>query len=233
MSMALAGNKYGWMVEIDPRRSGDPGIKHTALGRFRHEAVAVRAGPASPWWCTPAAIATAATSTASSVRGGQGSDRSAQFRAVGGGRLEVARFSADGSGRWIPLDPSTPAEPACPRLRGPWPVGTHPGAPHRPSPGRRCPLPADAAVEAYCKRHPASPPVSRRGRGATRCDPDRCPPGRQCRGCHPAARPEDTMSIRQRGDLLVAFTAGGPDGGRRSDPAIFHGPGGEAAGPMA
>ncbi|MGB5239535.1 MAG: alkaline phosphatase PhoX, partial [Prochlorococcaceae cyanobacterium] len=31
----LAGNKYGWMVEIDPADPADPGTKHTALGRFR------------------------------------------------------------------------------------------------------------------------------------------------------------------------------------------------------
>ncbi|MEB3319877.1 MAG: alkaline phosphatase PhoX, partial [Cyanobium sp.] len=44
----LAGNKYGWMVEIDPRRPERPLVKHTALGRFRHEAVAVRARTGEP-----------------------------------------------------------------------------------------------------------------------------------------------------------------------------------------
>lgn len=44
----LAGNKYGWMVEIDPADPGDPGTKHTSLGRFRHEAVAVRAEAGAP-----------------------------------------------------------------------------------------------------------------------------------------------------------------------------------------
>ena len=39
----LAGNKYGWMVEIDPRDKNDYGTKHTWLGRYRHEAVAFRA----------------------------------------------------------------------------------------------------------------------------------------------------------------------------------------------
>jgi hypothetical protein len=38
-----AGNKYGWMVEVDPANADDYGVKHTWLGRFRHEAVAVRA----------------------------------------------------------------------------------------------------------------------------------------------------------------------------------------------
>ena len=39
----LAGNKYGWMVEIDPANVNDYGTKHTWLGRYRHEAVGIRA----------------------------------------------------------------------------------------------------------------------------------------------------------------------------------------------
>ena len=36
----LAGNKYGWMVEVDPANPNDYGTKHTWLGCYRHEAVA-------------------------------------------------------------------------------------------------------------------------------------------------------------------------------------------------
>jgi hypothetical protein len=39
----VSNNKYGWMVEIDPRWPGRPLLKHTAPGRFHHEAAAVRA----------------------------------------------------------------------------------------------------------------------------------------------------------------------------------------------
>lgn len=39
----LAGNKYGWMVEVDPANPKDFGTKHTWLGRYRHEAVGIRA----------------------------------------------------------------------------------------------------------------------------------------------------------------------------------------------
>ncbi|MCA6519808.1 MAG: DUF839 domain-containing protein, partial [Pseudanabaena sp. M110S1SP2A07QC] len=38
----LAGNKYGWIVEIDPANPDDFGTKHTWLGRYRHEAVGIR-----------------------------------------------------------------------------------------------------------------------------------------------------------------------------------------------
>ncbi|NET58971.1 MAG: DUF839 domain-containing protein [Symploca sp. SIO2E6] len=44
----LAGNKYGWMVEIDPANPNDYGTKHTLLGRFHHEAVGVRAVEGKP-----------------------------------------------------------------------------------------------------------------------------------------------------------------------------------------
>ena len=44
----LAGNKYGWMVELDPRRPEQAAVKHTWLGRFRHEAVGVRARAGEP-----------------------------------------------------------------------------------------------------------------------------------------------------------------------------------------
>ena len=39
----LVGEKYGWMVEIDPRLPSSRPKKHTALGRFRHENIAIRA----------------------------------------------------------------------------------------------------------------------------------------------------------------------------------------------
>ncbi|PLZ86759.1 Tat pathway signal protein [Fischerella muscicola CCMEE 5323] len=44
----LAGNKYGWIVEIDPTNPNDYGTKHTWLGRYRHEAVGVRVEAGKP-----------------------------------------------------------------------------------------------------------------------------------------------------------------------------------------
>lgn len=44
----LAGDKYGWMVEFDPQRPKQPALKHSWLGRFRHEAVAVQARADQP-----------------------------------------------------------------------------------------------------------------------------------------------------------------------------------------
>ncbi|UXE61809.1 MAG: DUF839 domain-containing protein [Woronichinia naegeliana WA131] len=39
----LVGEKYGWMVEIDPATPSVRAKKHTALGRFRHENIGLRA----------------------------------------------------------------------------------------------------------------------------------------------------------------------------------------------
>ncbi len=38
----LAGNKYGWIVEVDPADPNNYGTKHTWLGRYCHQAVSVR-----------------------------------------------------------------------------------------------------------------------------------------------------------------------------------------------
>ena len=35
-------NRFGWIVEIDPQNPNKPPIKHTALGNFKHEAIAIR-----------------------------------------------------------------------------------------------------------------------------------------------------------------------------------------------
>jgi secreted PhoX family phosphatase len=108
----LVGEKYGWMVEIDPRDSRSRVKKHTALGRFRHENIAVRAERGSPlvaymgddrrgghWWKFV---------SKGTIRRRKDPDNSELFEE---GTLHVARFNTDGTGEWIPLLLSTPTDP--------------------------------------------------------------------------------------------------------------------------
>jgi secreted PhoX family phosphatase len=230
----MAGNKYGWMVELNPQRPELPAVKHTWLGRFRHEAVAVQARTGEP------------------LRLYSGCDRHgghlyrfvsegvvkdpadpANSRLMEQGRLEAARFSADGTGRWIPLAPSTPLAPVPPShferygLRQPCLL------PHsdRSQPGAES-LASDSAVAAYLTRHRTLADLylgsGEEQQGAILIDAHLAA---NAVGATAAARPEDTAIDPRSGDLLVSFTAAGSDGDGRADPAIFHGPGGQAGWP--
>ena len=103
----LDGRHYGWVTEIDPR-TGEL-TKHTALGRFRHENVTLRA----------VAGRRLAAYMGDDRRGGhvwkfvsdevvQDPADPANGRLLASGTLFVARFSGDFKGRWIPLVPETP-----------------------------------------------------------------------------------------------------------------------------
>ena len=102
-------NRFGWIVEIDPRNPGAPPVKHTALGRFKHEGIAVTTGRGGR------------------VVGYMGDDQRFDYiykfvsasnwrsmRARGKspfseGTLYVARFDEDGTGEWLPLTIDNPA----------------------------------------------------------------------------------------------------------------------------
>ncbi len=108
----LPGGHYGWVVEVDPYDPGSTPVKHTALGRFRHENVGLRAQAGAP------------------VVGYMGDDRAGGHvwkfvsdeayrpgdlatnrRLLSSGRLYAARFNSRGRGEWRLLDVSTPLDP--------------------------------------------------------------------------------------------------------------------------
>jgi len=158
----------------------------------------------------------------------------ANSRLFESGRLEVARFFADGSGRWLPMVPEAPVDPMLPSHYDGFGLSQPTLVPHgdRRQAGAEA-LPSDAAVDAYRQRHRSLadlyPGTGEAQMGAILIDAHLAA---QAIGATPAARPEDTVIDPVSGDLLIAFTAGGGDGDGRADPAIFRGPKGEPSWPF-
>lgn len=230
----LAGNKYGWMVELDPRRPEQPAVKHTWLGRCRHEAVAVKARPGEPLVVYSGCDRHGGHlyRFVSAERVGNPADRT-NSRLLERGRLEAAVFNADGSGRWVALAPDTPLAPLPPSHYERFGLRQACLVPHRDrsQPGAEA-LASDGELASYLERHRTLadlyPGAGEEQQGAILIDAHLAA---NAVGATPAARPEDTDLDPVSGDLLVAFTAGGSDGDGRADPAIFQGPRGEASWP--
>lgn len=96
-------NRFGWIVEVDPRDPGAKPIKHTALGRFRHEGaettvskeghLVIYSGDDNRF-----------DYQYKYVSGGKVSDdRAANSALMSDGTLYVARFDEDGTIVWMPL----------------------------------------------------------------------------------------------------------------------------------
>ncbi|MBL1208209.1 alkaline phosphatase PhoX [Geminocystis sp. GBBB08] len=108
----LAGNKYGWMVEIDPTNMNDYGTKHTWLGRFRHEAVAIRAKKNQPVVFYSGCDRTGGHLYKFVSKGKVVNPRDKKnSELLQDGMLYVAKMSEDGKGEWIALQPDTPINP--------------------------------------------------------------------------------------------------------------------------
>jgi secreted PhoX family phosphatase len=110
------GEKYGWIVEVDPK-GHEQSKKHTALGRFRHENLALRAEANQPLvaymgddrrgghvWKF---VSKGEVKRSTSKRNSDLLER---------GTLFVARFNPDGAGAWIPLQLTTPTNPNVPSV---------------------------------------------------------------------------------------------------------------------
>lgn len=111
-TFGLVGEKYGWMVEVDLANPDVPGRKHTALGRFRHENIAFRVVTGQPLVAymgddrrgghTWRYVSKGRVSNPTDPRNSQ---------LFEDGRLEVAKFNADGTGEWIELRVDAPTNP--------------------------------------------------------------------------------------------------------------------------
>ncbi|BAZ43568.1 hypothetical protein NIES4102_05690 [Chondrocystis sp. NIES-4102] len=111
----LAGNKYGWMVEIDPANPQDYGTKHTWLGRYRHEAFAIRAvkdkNLAVYSGCDRRGGHLYKFISSDLVKDPQDKSNSRLFES---GMLYGAKFYPNGVGEWIPLAADTAIDPVLP-----------------------------------------------------------------------------------------------------------------------
>jgi uncharacterized protein len=221
----LAGNKYGWIVEIDPANPKDYGTKHTWVGRYRHEAVGVRAEAGKPL----------AFYSGCDRQGGhvykfvsrdpvKNPTDKANSKLLETGMLYVAKFNEDGTGRWIALKPDTPIEPENPGNL----VGGLLNLPKASKEGGYQAVRAEVDLTQYKQKFKTlgdlyqGNPEEKQGTilidahyAANAC-------GATC-----TARPEDT-DIAPDGSLYIAFTSGSSDstdGG--PDRRIFKGPKGE------
>ena len=224
---ALAGNKYGWMVELDPRRPEQVAVKHTWLGRFRHEAVGIRAQAGEPLVVYSACDRHSGHLYRFVSRELVRDPRDpANSRLFHNGRLEVAQLMPDGSGRWLLLHPETPLAPLKPSHFETFGSSGFIVLPHsdRRQPGGEA-IRTDEARQRYLDRFQRLsdlyPGQGEEPMGAILIDAHLAA---NAIGATPTARPEDTEIDPITGDLLISFTMDGSDETGSADPAIFHGP---------
>jgi uncharacterized protein len=218
----LAGNKYGWLVEIDPADPDDYGTKHTWLGRYRHEAFGIRAEAGKPL----------AVYSGCDRRGGHiykfiSRDRvddpkdKSNSRLFKKGMLYGAKFNSDGTGEWIPLTLDTPINPVKPsQVAG--------GMVVLPNSDRQIggvvEVTSELPIELYQKQFKTLADLYQGNpeekQGAILIDAHFAA---SVAGVTCTARPEDTI-IGRDGALLIAFTSGSPGSDGGADLAIFKGP---------
>ncbi len=222
----LAGNKYGWMVEVDPANPDDYGKKHTWLGRFRHEAVGVRVVPnqklAFYSGCDRRGGHLYKFVSAETVK--NVTDKS-NSRLLENGMLYGAKFNPDGTGRWVALTSETPVDPVRPSTV----FGNQVTLPNPDrTAGGIIAITSDAEAETFKSQFKTLGDLymgnETEKQGAILIDAHFAA---NAAGISSTARPEDTY-VAKDGTLYIAFTSGSPGGDGGPDQSVFAGPNGEA-----
>ncbi|RJQ12403.1 MAG: PhoX family phosphatase [Dehalococcoidia bacterium] len=98
--------RYGWVVEVDPADPGAPVRKHTALGRFKHEATSTvisMGGRAVVYMGDDERFDYMYKFVSDGTFDAHDSNGKVNRTLLENGTLYVARFHDDGSGQWLPL----------------------------------------------------------------------------------------------------------------------------------
>lgn len=113
----LNGEKYGWMVEVDPAEPNFRARKHTWLGRFRHENAAIRAeaGKRLVAYMGDDRRGGHTWKFVSNGTIGNINDKS-NSGLFENGTLYVARYNRDFTGEWIPLTLNARTNPIAPSI---------------------------------------------------------------------------------------------------------------------
>jgi secreted PhoX family phosphatase len=221
----LAGNKYGWMVEIDPANPKDYGTKHTWLGRFRHEAVGIRAEAGKPLvfysGCDRRGGHLYKFVSSGLVKDPKDKSNS---KLLESGMLYAAKFNADGTGSWIALKTSTAINPHQLDVLG----GKMLPLPQRPEGGVFKATKEEEIAEFKSKFKTLGDLYTgsdREKQGAILIDAHYAA---NAVGATCTARPEDTK-VAADGSLFIAFTSGSASSSDGSpDLRIFKGADGKA-----
>ncbi|MBW4576312.1 MAG: PhoX family phosphatase [Aphanothece sp. CMT-3BRIN-NPC111] len=232
-TFGLVGEKYGWMVEIDPANPSFRPRKHTALGRYRHENIAMRVEAGKKlvaylgddrrgghtWKFVSKGTVTSPTDKNNS-------------RLFEDGTLYFARYNPNGTGQWIPLLLTTNTNPIPPSVL----ASVEIAALGQATRNGRLPLPrrqgiAGATTDGgsfnveIANQATALPPYQGKklsnfytSQGALLCDAFLAA---NLAGATPTGRPEDIEVHPRTKEVFIAYTDGAPGGDGYPDSRIF------------
>ncbi|NJM44718.1 MAG: PhoX family phosphatase [Alkalinema sp. RU_4_3] len=229
----LVGEKYGWMVEVDPANPNVRSRKHTALGRFRHENIAFRSDTGKPLVAYMGDDRRGGHTwkyvSRDRVSNPNNKDNSKLFET---GTLYVAKFNENGTGEWIPLQLGTKTNPNVPSQIASVEISRL-GVAQR---NGRVPLPRRQGIAAQtssggsfnCEttNETTALPGYRnktladfyQSQGAILCDAFLAA---NLVGGTPSARPEDLEVNPRTKEVFIAYTDGAPGGDGYPDSRIF------------